>query len=280
MSSAPSNGGDVLAAIILAARDAGISELALVALGQAESNLDPHAERWANRTAEAKRAIAAEDWGALQQIVDEIVASGSRDVSFGSFQIAVFWSGEFVSWDVADVLAFRAKSFDIHYQAPVAAARLKPYLEMEGWDGNPEGVPDEFLLGACFRWNWPAGGGEPKSEAVAATYARGLREAVALLWAEEEETMLTIEVPWIARWQAARPNAVYHADWGFEAWWREATAAHFEDPNNHQDPGYPLEDEEVTAEWDGVERWCRTFSQAGLVEWVDGGIRVTGWPAT
>ncbi|MPZ13992.1 MAG: hypothetical protein GEU73_06145 [Chloroflexi bacterium] len=271
--------------IITAADVAGIPPLLLLALGVAESNLDPHSERWANRTRDAQTAIAEEAMLSLQKIVDEIVASGSADVSFGFAHIAWRWSGAFTGWAVRDIMAFREKSFDVAYQAPVAAARIKGH-----WDGDDS---DAGLMRALLKYNWPAGNGKAKSPAVRLNYERGLREAKQIMAAfrtrgEQEVSTMAYDPTlrqWELRYRAIKPDLAFWPGSGITQWWMAATKAFFADEG--PDPGFPISGNssspEEEFEWQGIAYVGVVFSNAGLIEHRDGvtspaGADKSGWP--
>lgn len=78
-------GVDLWPLVAAAAAREGLSARLVLALLQAESGLNPWAERWGMETAPAKTALAAGDWATLARIL----AQWSHDTSFGLSQITV-----------------------------------------------------------------------------------------------------------------------------------------------------------------------------------------------
>jgi hypothetical protein len=145
------------------ADETGIPRLLLLACGVAESNLRADARRPSDPSQDAAY------WG---------------DVSYGPWQQTVRWSAEYLAW--CDEQGHPAAAFpgaDVieavfdHYRntehaARVAAAQLKrKYLP-----GEADGI-----WRALNRYNYPAGGGDPKTPANGQNYRRGIAEAQAIL---------------------------------------------------------------------------------------------------
>jgi hypothetical protein len=80
-------GDDISGAVENAALANDLDPVWLLALIQAESGLNPRAERWGRRTQEAQEAIQANDDGALQAVID----TQWPDISFGYSQRIVLY---------------------------------------------------------------------------------------------------------------------------------------------------------------------------------------------
>lgn len=171
----------IVEATSVAAVKHGIPPAVLGALFNAESGLDPAAERWGNLTKEAKAALAARDWAALTRIIDSIViGAGSDDISFGLDQRTWRWSEEFqeaqrttgrsvdeLRRDMHMILAFRDASLRPEYAAERGAKMLGPLYATYG-------VPE-----ALYRYNKPNG---TATKAVKARYDKSLEWAKAQDW--------------------------------------------------------------------------------------------------
>lgn len=143
----------------------GLPRVLLLACAIAESNLRPDARR------PADPAQDAAFW---------------PDVSYGPWQQTVRWSQEYRDWCLHDAPGHDPNAYpgldvveavfdhyrDVEHAARVAAAQLKRHYR--------PGEPDAEFKALC-RYNWPQGGGAPKSPAVAENYRRGLAEARAIL---------------------------------------------------------------------------------------------------
>jgi hypothetical protein len=140
-------GQDISSSFIQGASAAEIPLQLALACGQAESSLDPRAERWGKETTEAKQAIAQQDWTALQGI---ITRAGS-DVSFGIGQRVVrfHYTGD-RSMTVQNCLAVRQYVFD-HEDQDIRemCAFLRPrYQAAQTADLTPVGG-DVLLMALC-----------------------------------------------------------------------------------------------------------------------------------
>jgi hypothetical protein len=146
----------------------------LVAQAIAESGLNESAERWAyqrddgnyvNLTSQAQAAIAAEDWDALQHILDVINSYGSKDISFGPGQQTVaFASVGDQSQSLDNVLAVRDQFLtDPAFALQTMADQLAVYWHDYG-DGSE----------AMGRYNWPARGlsGNPNAAHIRDSWQR------------------------------------------------------------------------------------------------------------
>src|SRR4051812_28395879 len=97
----------------------GLPRELLLSLVEAESGRTSAAERWYQYTTAAKEAIAAQDYGRLQAIVDAITqSSNSDDISFGCTQQTWRWSDEYAALygkdlsgrnDLDAIIGFRQK---------------------------------------------------------------------------------------------------------------------------------------------------------------------------
>jgi len=141
---------DITALVIHAADIAGVPARLALAAAIAESGLNPLAERWGTRTEDAKAAIAAQDWGTLQAIINDVWA----DVSFGlSQRIVAFHELGDHSATVANSLAVRAAVLaDPAADALAMATRLKGLLSgVQGQDLAPVGGDEQ--LAALIAYN-------------------------------------------------------------------------------------------------------------------------------
>jgi hypothetical protein len=176
-------------ATILAAEGQGIPAEPLGALFYAESGMNPLAERWYTQTKAAKAAIAAEDWDALQAIINLIADSGSDDISFGLDQRTWRWSDEFAQAqaetgksldelrrDMDLILAFRHDGFEAQYAADRGAAMFAPLYRQYG-------VPE-----ALYRYNKPNG---TATKSVKQHYDQALVWSAQQNWTDEEEDAMT-----------------------------------------------------------------------------------------
>lgn len=149
------------------ADEVGIPRLLLLACGIAESNL-----RWDAR----RPTTAAQD----QQFWP--------DVSPGVWQQAVRWSKEYLDWVKNDMPSHPPAAFP---GADVVAAVMEHYWDVEHagrvaaqqLKGKYNPAEANAIEKALARYNWPAGGGAFASDAHAANYRRGIREAEAILGA-------------------------------------------------------------------------------------------------
>lgn len=152
-------GADITGDLTDAANQDGLPLLLVLGCAIAESNLRPDAERWGTRTAEAKDAIARQDWAALQRIIDAVVTI-SPDISFGYLQQVIKWHylGDH-EHTVANCLEVRRQVFaDPRGNLFDGARRLAGTLRTaRSHDLAP--VDGDELLGACVVYNaghWPA----------------------------------------------------------------------------------------------------------------------------
>lgn len=244
---------DAIRAALGAADDAGIPRLLMLALGIAESNLNPLAERWgsAQNTPSAKEALAAGD---LQRLA-EIREQAGNDVSFGAWQQTWRWSAEFDgTQEIAKILAMREKYFDPTHAAAVAAARIAPYWHRYG---DP--------LEALCRYNKPAVPSEENPNRP--NCQRGLNEAEALLATLPDNFSVPGSHGGVAMdqalnilWIAANPNVTLNPNAGIYKYW--AIKEH------RERLGSPLSGE-VTDPNDGMP--YQAFTSNIIVRWTPGG---------
>ena len=145
-----SGGVDIRDLLVQASAAAGIPPELLLGCIAAESELDPHAERWGLLTPQAKTAIQANDRAALRSII----AQAGSDISFGLAQriVKFHYFGNHES-TVENVLAVRQYVFD-HMERDVreAAMFLKTKL-VEARQGDLALCDQDELLGACIAYN-------------------------------------------------------------------------------------------------------------------------------
>jgi hypothetical protein len=95
------------------------------------------------------------------------------NVSVGIFHQTIRWAPEYRGGEdypgAAEVERVEAFYTDTEHAATVAARQLRQYYSHARSGGD--------VLKTLFLYNWPAGHGEPYSEAHRANYTRGLREA-------------------------------------------------------------------------------------------------------
>jgi hypothetical protein len=174
------NLGEIPRLIVGAAGRYGLPPRLPLACAIAESGLDPGAERWGDRTAGARVAIAGGDWLQLEQILSDLDSRGLlADISFGLGQQSAMWAPENPQHLVSRerLLELRELYFDPAHAVEVMCMNLVDKYRLAG--------REEFR--ALCRYNWPAGGGQPASSGVAAAYRRGLEQAHELLAVLEAE---------------------------------------------------------------------------------------------
>lgn len=124
-----------------AAAALGIDLTTAIALLIAESGYDFNKlERWNRWTAQAVAAINAQDWSALQGIVNQIQSLNSDDISFGPAHQAYRWSPEYDNahhptfrYDLNKIMAFRKLYIeDYGHALRIAYTQLKHYLDIYG----------------------------------------------------------------------------------------------------------------------------------------------------
>jgi len=218
-----------------------------VALALAESGLRADAERWAvpghNFTEEAKAAIAVEDWDHLQSIIDTIVASGSKDISFGPFQQTYWYARErarqgWDDWDQDHVRWVRGLYFSPRHAADEAIPTLKAYWERKQ---DPQWVLE--------RWNRPNGEVTP---GVRAAYAAALRQAEILL-AEHGEGA-DVDEALTDLWFAIIDTADYNEEAGIVKFWK----------GNYKTLGSPVGPEHPQGNGDVYQAFTN-----GIVRWTN-----------
>lgn len=165
---------EIVGIIIGAADRHGVPPKLAVACAVAESGLDERAERWGDRSKQAKDAIARDDLQALAGVMQKLDARGLRaDISFGlgqqSWMFAPQSSGSFT---VANLLNLRR----IYFDSDLAAEQMCALLQ-----GKFHPQEADAMFKALNRYNFPAGNGTPASPGVAANYRNGLAEADGLL---------------------------------------------------------------------------------------------------
>ena len=238
---------DAIRAALGAADDAGLPPLLMLALGIAESNLNPLAERWgaAQNTAAAKEALAAGDLQRLTQIREE----AGNDVSFGAWQQTWRWSAEFDgTQEIEKILAMRQKYFDPAYAAGVAAARIAPYWHRYG---DP--------LEALCRYNKPAVPSEENPNRP--NCQRGLNEAEALLpTLPVKRGGVAMDQALKILWTAANANVTLNPNAGIYKYWaikehRERLGSPLSGEVNDPDDGMPYQ----------------AFTSNIIVRWTPGG---------
>jgi hypothetical protein len=249
----PVTRNDAIREAIRAAKSVSIPPVLMLALGIAESNLNPLAERWGNRqnTDAAMAALAAGDLEAL----DQCRVQAGNDVSFGAWQQTWRWSEEYDgTQDINQILAMREKYFDPVYAASVAATRIAPYWTLYG-----------DLLEALCRYNKPSIPGAQNPNRP--NCERGLQEAQVLLAALPAELEpldllggVEVEQALEALWTAVNADIALNPDAGiFRHWVIKA---------NRERLGSPVTDEILDAD-DGMV--YQAFASNIIVRWTPGG---------
>jgi hypothetical protein len=175
----------------------------------AESGLEPEAERWGDRTGDARAAFLAADWSGLAGVMVDLQVRGLQfDISFGlgqqSWRYAAESDGTYTTENLGRVREFYCS--EPYRAVDVMCRNLRAKLSIDC--PPPRRASDEDVLRALYRYNWPGGGGQPASSGVAASYRGGLAAAERILG------MPTAAEPWATITSAGRTQLGKPYVWG------------------------------------------------------------------